>query len=138
MPLTNLVKLVLSNNKLEHLDPDLFSNLKNLELLWISDNQIKTLSSRNFANNKKLRELRFGNNKIYKIERDTFKHLNLLEHLDLSQNSCVDKSYGSSSFDSESEKSLIKIDNQHLETCFRIYECLDKFRVETYSWQMIN
>ncbi|CAH6722407.1 putative uncharacterized leucine-rich repeat-containing protein C926.06c [[Candida] jaroonii] len=82
-PLSNLVKLNLSNNLLEEI-PDGLRHLVNIKYLNFSDNYITKLS--NLPNNlKQLTTLNFNNNKITNL--DGLQNLHSLEKIDLRKNS---------------------------------------------------
>jgi hypothetical protein len=105
------------------LDPELISNLENLEILRVDSNQIRTLNSKTFAGNRKLKKISLENNKIYAIERGTFHSLNELTYLNLKENDCINKTFGD--YDSKSKINLTDV-KLYLEDCYKNYEIVVK------------
>lgn len=82
-----LKHLLIIQNPLEYLDPNLFSNLKELVSLDLSHNKLKSLTNeRLFSSQSKLKFLRLSYNEIISLDSRVLMPLWSLEELSLSNN----------------------------------------------------
>lgn len=86
----------LDENKLSALDENIFNTATNLKNLSVSSNELKIFSKTLLKNNSRLENLWLDHNHLLYIE---FDHLPNLIHVDLEQNSCINKIYNVGDFD---------------------------------------
>lgn len=84
--MTKLRKLILYENKIEHISSDAFADLVALEELDLDSNRIRSLGKNTFSSLKTLRKLFISENEIQFLHPKTFGSLANLDHLDLNDN----------------------------------------------------
>lgn len=89
--LKNLERLHVFSNPLKKLSEKAFANLKNLEVLELSNNKLVYLPENVFENNENLQEIDMRNNKLKIIDSGVFANLDRLTSLNLRGNECVNK-----------------------------------------------
>ncbi|KAF2353684.1 Laminin G domain [Trinorchestia longiramus] len=87
--LSRLRRLVMANNQLRFLPPDLFSGLTTLEELDLSDNQLTTLTGEEFRDLPQLTTLVVTNNRLSCVAPGAFSSLPSLQHVGLEGNPLV-------------------------------------------------
>jgi hypothetical protein len=94
--MTNLAELELSGCKIKKIDESAFSQLTKLEKLTIDHNELEVIHRSSFKRNQKLKVLLLDSNKIHSVAEGTFDELTKLAWLNLYENLCINKRYGSS------------------------------------------
>ncbi|KAG1680911.1 Leucine-rich repeat-containing G-protein coupled receptor 5 [Nymphon striatum] len=78
--LSNLVYLLLEDNKIKYIDKKAFSGLYSLRVLSLSGNKINFISRKAFKRNKALQVIKLDNNPLFSVDIDAFSDLpNLLQ-----------------------------------------------------------
>ena len=93
---TKLQYLILSDNSLEQIPSDAFSNLESVIMINLRKNYLKYLNKDLFQNNIMLEKLILEGNRIQYLESDMFDHLKHLVSLDFTYNQCLTKNYSGS------------------------------------------
>ena len=82
----SLTELSLSDNEIEVLQPNLFTNCKKLEKIYFSRNKISAINKNTFNGLEKLQNLSLLDNNLKILERNTFGDLKFLKKIWLSKN----------------------------------------------------
>jgi hypothetical protein len=90
-----LVFINLENNNLEKIEDKALNELTDLQWFNIYRNKLTYLKYNIFENNPKLKHISFTYNLLKTISPLLFENLKNLEHLGLSNNDCVSKTFGS-------------------------------------------
>lgn len=110
----SLKTLRISNNNIFYIHPDTFSMVYSLETLVLDNNSIETVEAGLFGRNYALIHLSLKNTKINKIQSTFLETLLQINHIDLSENDCVDQ--------------VITVDLNRLEEVFEILaQCFANF-----------
>ena len=88
--ISELKQLWLNNNRILHLPDGMLSNLTNLEYLWLENNGIKSLQSESFSGLSQLKTLSLENNEIVSCPNGVFDDLSNLRYLWLNNNNLTE------------------------------------------------
>ena len=84
--LEGLTGLDLSVNKIEHIEPGAFENMKGLQALYLQDNNIKVVNSSMFKGLEALESLTLSGNPVDKITNGLCNEMPVLQTLDIGGN----------------------------------------------------
>ncbi len=117
--LENLKELFLYENEIKELPAGFFEILTELEALAINDNKLEIIHGSTFRNNKKLKKLWVYSNNIRAVAAGTFVEVKKLTLLDLENNTCINKLYGSNGANDTIDLAQVSSD---LSACYDNYE----------------
>lgn len=97
--LNNLEFMNIANNEIKSLNWELFSGLSNIKNMSFSFNNIETVTFHAIIKTKMVERIWLKGNKITHLDYRMFTQMRNLKFLDLSNNTCINKSYLNTNFD---------------------------------------
>jgi hypothetical protein len=120
----NLTYFWMGENKIQEIPRGFFDNFTELGWISLNKNELEVIHQNTFKKNRKLKKLLLDSNKIYAIADGAFDELSNMTQLNLANNPCIKKEYGS--WGSTKSVNLTQV-SADLDWCYNIYENLVDF-----------